>query len=546
MLALVRAEAQVLVNLVSRSAGRRALSATLISLVFLLGVSWLFGQVLSRTPELLQLDPADDAAAARGATSALLVPCLVMTIWFGFGGGPRQLFESPSLTLLLTSPLGARRTLVAGWLRFGLLVTTWCAALAWPALDALGAATGLHFPFAAVLVAAASLVLPTIAFVFAIQVLLQRFFAGRAARAILALFSALGSLLFSFLLIAGGLAQRDAALAVVGAMRGRAVLPWLLEGPSRFLADVATGAGWWAGIGSALAGPALAFAGILAVGTVYRRAWENARESHDPLFRRRGPGRPWPAGAAAVVFKKELAQLLHQPSQLLGILVSTLIVVVLGASRFLRDELVDSPFVPESAQRVFLLLAIWLMAQLTVAPGCTVRMAVADGPQWDLFRASPVSRWALLRGKLYPVLVLQAWPALVAAVVGGAELGATRTELLLFAAVVPAGILWTTALTAFVGTIPPLMRPREERQNLAILLGIAILLLAMQLSVIPAIHAWNLLTLRAFGEGTLAGASDTAAAVWLIAGAWGFGIAASTLALLAAAAQLRVLKAAER
>ncbi len=547
MLRLLWTDVVALRNAIVRGDGRRGAIASLVSLAFLLAVSWLFGQVLAHTPELWDLQNDLDTDRARAAAGAMLMPGLIMALWFAFGGGPRILFENPRLPLLMSAPLPALAVPMSLWLRFALLVTVWCAALSAPALSSLGEALAIDYPIWALLAAAAALCLPTVAFVFAVQILLQRFFAGRVTRAILTVCTTLLSLAFSVVLIAGGLAQRDAAMEVFAAIRGRAVFPWILEGPARFLGDTATGQPDAGSFLALTAGPAAATLAFGAVALLHRRAWELSREAPEPIFRRRR-GRDWPTQPSRVVFSKELAQLTHQPAQLLGILFSTLIVVVLGASRFLGEHVVDDPRLPTEVRAVFILLGLWLFAQLTVAPGCMVRLVTTDAAQWVLYRTAPATSTQILRGKLRVVLLLQAWPALVAALVGRFQLHVGWLEIGAFLLVVPAGLLWTTGLTAFVGTIPGLMQPREDRNHVAILTAVALLLFLLQVTVIPALIAWNLLAERfaGTGEGLLAPLSKSIAVIAVVLGTWILGALLGALSLGVAAWQFSRLTRPER
>ncbi|MBK8979469.1 MAG: hypothetical protein IPM29_26515 [Planctomycetes bacterium] len=545
MLRLLAADLRALVNVVGRREGRRSATATLVSLGFLLAVSWLFGQVLAMTPEVAELRHGLDADRARAAAGTLLMPALVMTLWFSFGGGARQLFEAPTLGLWWTAPLSSRAITLALWLRFATIVAVWCTALTTPALSSLGGALGLRFGLPALAAAALCLTLPTVAFVFAVQILVQRYLFGRRARLVMAGITTVGSLAFSAILIVGGLAQRDAAMAVVFAIRGRAVFPWLIEAPARLLAEDALGGVSATTALLAAATPLLAAVVLALLGPLHRLAWEIAGEAPESLGRRRR-NRPWPTSAQAAVFRKELAQLLHQPGQLLGILFSTLIVVVLGASRFVGDHLDDARELPNGMRPVFMMLGLWLFAQLTVAPGCMVRLVVVDGRQWPLYMSAPVRTGALLLGKLRAAALLQAWPALVAVLIGATELGAGPAQIGLFLWIVPAGIAWTTALTGFVGTIPPLMRPAEDRNHLAVLLGVAILLLSLQLTALPGIWAWRALADWQAGEGPFATLSLASATTVVVAVLWGVLLLLSALAFGVARLQLARLRAPER
>ena len=266
------------------------------------------------------------------------------------------------------------------------------------------------------------------------------------------------------------------------------------------------------------------------VAPFYRRAYANSKQAIEPLFRSRS-GRGWSGAAARTTFRKELAQILHQPSQLIGLLFSAIVIVVMAGSRFLTDRVLGAGELPEPVRHCFLIVGLWLFAQLTIAPSCLFRLTVADGPQWPLYVGAPVARTTLLRGKLVLIALLQAWPAPIALVVGRVLYGADALALLLATAILPAALLWTTSLTAAIGTIPMLMKPDPERSNVLALLAVLIMLIALQLSVIPGIQAWLMLTDYYAGRGPLAALSPTQMAAVFVGGFWTLSVAFSAIAL---------------
>ena len=86
----------------------------MLSLFFLVFVSDLFGDVLVSSPEF-QVDP-DDPAARAALFGTLLTPGLILTFWFGLGGGRRQLFEIKPIDALLCAPIPTVRVLAWAWL----------------------------------------------------------------------------------------------------------------------------------------------------------------------------------------------------------------------------------------------------------------------------------------------------------------------------------------------------------------------------------------------------------------------------------------------
>src|SRR5690606_2821828 len=319
----------------------------------------------------------------------------------------------------------------------------------------------------------------------------------------------------------------------------------LLQTPARLWAELAAGSPSWSSLAGMAGLLAAAVALVGAAGLLYRRAYENARGSVEPLVRF-GRGRPWPSGAAAVIFRKELAQLVQQPTQLIGLLFSAVVVVVLAGGRFIGGSFLDEPRLSSGERGVFVMLALWLFAQLTIAPGCLLRLVALEAAQWPLLVTAPLRTRSFLAGKLGLIAALQAWPALVAAIVGIVHFDAGPATVAAFAAVAPACVLWTTAATAFVGTIPPLMRPGAERNNLLALVAVGILLVLLQLTLVPGLAAWQILLSRAAGDGPLAGFDQRSSDALLIGGAWAFALLAGGLLLAIAGLQVRRLRAPER
>ncbi len=352
--------------------------------------------------------------------------------------------------------------------------------------------------------------------------------------------SALGSLTFSVLLLLGAIGRDDAASGFLAMARGRSAYPAVLDVPARLLADWSLGGSGAAELPSAGALLAGAAAGLAIVSMLYRRAWGNAQRAVLPL-RRRGIARPWPASATAVVFRKELAQIAQQPGQLLGLLVSTLFVVVLAGSRLFGRELFAEQRLPADEQAVFVLMATWLVAQVTIVPGSVLRVALLDGPQWQLYVLAPASRAAILRGKLLSIALLQAWPAAIAAIVGRVQLGASVAALATFGALVPVAVLWASSVSVWVGTIPGLIRPGPERNPVLALVAVALAIFLLQLTAVPGAFAWLWLVERQAGAGPLAGMSTSGAHAVLIGAAQGVGLLASAAALALAGRQLRRL-----
>src|SRR5690606_268109 len=122
-----------------------------------------------------------------------------------------------------------------------------------------------------------ALVLPVMAVLLAVQVALQRWFAGRIARFVLTTASTLGSVGFSLLLILGALAQQEAVRTVFAMARGQALWPILLQTPARLWAELAAGSPSWSSLAGMAGLLAAAVALVGAAGLLYRRAYENAR-----------------------------------------------------------------------------------------------------------------------------------------------------------------------------------------------------------------------------------------------------------------------------
>ncbi len=161
---LLVADLRSTMNLALHREGRRVLLGAGLSLGFLFLVADAFGRILTMHPgATFGLDAGLPPPPLPAVLGTALSPGLLLATWFGFSGGPRQLFELPQITLWLTAPMHAPAILLATWLRFGTLVAIWCAAVCGPVARRLAADAGGALAWWQIACAAVVLALPATA-----------------------------------------------------------------------------------------------------------------------------------------------------------------------------------------------------------------------------------------------------------------------------------------------------------------------------------------------------------------------------------------------
>ncbi len=519
MLLLNRADLFSFANLFKYREGRRVLISSSISLGFMALVSTLFGQVVIASPEFAQQFRANGDEGVFALIRVVLLPALLLTTWFGFGGGRRLLFEHPTLELSLCSPMPVPALLTALTLRFGLLTTAWCTALCGPALRTATADLGYPLGWPEIVFCMFCLTVPMLCFLLTVQIVIQRWFAGRTGRIVMNSLSLLTSTAFSLMLLVGALAQEQSVQTLFETSRRFRLLPKLTTGPANLLADFATDQTSLFAILTALVAPAIGIAVLIATSSIYRVAYANSKKSFEPIFTL-FQGQLWPASAAGSMFRKELAQLFQQPNQLVGLLFSAVVIVVMASSRLMSRGVLEDGAVPEEFRHCALMLGLWLFSQLAIAPGSLFRLTLLDAHQWTLYIGAPARPSIILRGKLYLAALLALWPAPVVMIVGGFMYDIEPRAMLWFAAILPAIVMWTTAATAYIGTIPILMRPNPDRNNLLGLIAVVLLLFTIWGSIIPAAFVWQGFDQYYHAEGPWREMTETSFTLSALAAIW--------------------------
>ncbi|HLQ39313.1 MAG TPA: hypothetical protein VK348_16000, partial [Planctomycetota bacterium] len=370
---------------------------------------------------------------------------------------------------------------------------------------------------------------PPLCSLMAVQLLLVRWCAGRWLQITFTVLTAAASLGFSLFLMLGVFAQPEAQVERLLRATQDQHAPL-----ARVLQSVAAGAEL---LGSSLGQPpdldALrrgllwllsTLAAFLLTCRLHPRAVEAYQRAQRPLFARRRSR--WPAGIAASLRKKELAQLLQQPAQLIGMLVFGVTVFVLAQQRAFVGGTLATDTLPAPIGQCFSMLSLWFLTVLMVLFAHMGRLAMWDGPQWPLYLKSPAAPGALLRGKLQAIWLLLLWPVLVVSLVGGHELHANLATQLVFAAIALGGNCLAIGVAAAVGTLPLLMRPDVSGQITpgSKSLGAAMLLVfGFELTVAPVLLLWHLLQNHVQHYG-LPTASWEPWVPWTVAGVWGYAL----------------------
>lgn len=542
-MSLLRADLTVLANLPRTPAGRRLLFAAAFGLGILALMWWSMSYALLENRALLrQLHLQTGGDTLRALLGQALMPCPIAATWLGLALAQRQLFESPELLLWRTSPIAGWRGAVQVLLRACFVTLSWATALAVPFVLTLLSRTAAAPPLAWALVPLAVIgcTVPLLCTLLTMQIALIRFFSGPLLRLVLATLAALAALVFWVWLLVGLFAPANAGLQPLLAPASPNSMPWTIACAATLLSSAATGTLDVASLQALLGWIALGGA-LVAVGAcLHPRAVERHQESQPPLLRQRRSS--WPANLAAVVRRKEFAQVLQQPGALIGFLLFGMLVFALVRERVLVGAiLADHTLLPEVAQ-LGAMTMLWFLAVLLVLYAHMGRLALWDGAQWTLWTTAPASPWRILRGKLEAVAILLSWPLVLVAVIGSNQFGTNVTTTLTFVGTAVGGTLVALGVLAIVGTSPRLMRPEDGGQIVQggrTFVAAMLLVIVFYVALLPAVPAW--LWLRA-NVHTPAALRD--AAPWIVGGAMLLGAVVALLGIAIGTRNFRRLTAA--
>jgi hypothetical protein len=541
-MSLLRADLRVLGNLAMRRAGRRLAFGTVVGLLLLGTLSWWFAAALLESRHLLGMVQAHRGNPAVGLLGYGVLAGPVVATWLGLALAQRQLFDAPELPLWRLAPLPATRPAMQVLLRAVFVSTCWALALGGPFLAVV--MLRLHAPWwalALVPLAMLGATAPLLSLLLSLHVVLVRAFAGRWLRLLFAALGALGSVAFSSWLLLSVFArgdQRARDLAAVAAAPRE--LPWTVDASAAVLAAASRGEFEPRAV--------LALAGWLGVAfLLFRlaaRLHPGACERHlaaEPLpWRTRG--RRWPTGIAAVVRRKEFAQLLQQPSALIGFLVFALLVFALARERALLGRLLEDPRLPAFVSQVAAMSAHWFLAVLLVLYSHMGRLVLWDASQWSLWVAAPCPPGPILRGKLQAVFALLLWPLLLVAAAGALLLEAGPLALLAFGGIALGGTGTAIGVLAIVGTLPRLLRPGDGpvAQGGRGLLAALLLVVGFELAAAPALVGWAMLAEHSRHQ-PLTTAAALAGAPWVVGAALAYGALIAALGIWLGSRNLGVL-----
>lgn len=526
---LLRADLQALGNLPATPVGRRLAFSTLLGLGLLALLWWSVANALLHDPQLVALVHGTTGGdSLRGLLGTALMPCPITATWLGLALAQRQLFEAAELPLWRLAPIPAWRPAVQVLLRGSFLALLWASALALPFVATLLRASPAGWlAWACVPLALCVCTVPLLAVLLAVQIVLVRFFAGRALRIALALAAALASVAFSAWLLLSLFTSGPDRPHEFAAAAGRP-LPWTIEAAASLLASAASGRLDLGSLRTTAAWLGLGLAVFWFAARLHPRAVENHAAAEAPLWRRRRAS--WPASLAANVRRKEFAQVLQQPGALIGFLVFAGMVFVLARERVLVAGHLQRGPLPAEVGRTAAMATLWFVAVLFVLYAHMGRLVFWDAPQWSLYRSAPAAPLAILRGKLEAVAVFLAWPLLLVAAAGAHQFGAGPFAVATFAGLGVAGTLCALGVLAVIGTSPRLVRPDDGpiAQSGRNLIAALLLVFTFQLAIAPAVfgHAWlehRARTVR------IDSATAAAWAPWVVAGAVLYGCVVAAL-----------------
>ena len=520
---LLRADLTALVSLPASSPGRRMLLATTVGLALLALMWWSMSWTMLENDALLrQLHLRTSGDSLRTLLGTALMPCPVCATWLGLALAQRQLFETPELVLWRTAPIPGWRGPVQVLLRACFVTVLWATALAVPFTITLlsRAAPGSSHVWWLLPIAILGCTVPLSCTLLAVQIVLVRFFSGPWLRLVLATVSALAAVAFWVWLLVGLFTPAGAQLRNVVASAGRGdELPWTIDTAATMLASAAGGALDGAALRTLLAWIAGAILLFAVVARLHPRAVEKHLESRPPLLRR--SSRSWPAGLAAVVRKKEFAQVLQQPGALIGFLVFGVLVFALIRERVLVGAVLGDQRIAPDVRQLGAMTMLWFLAVLLVLYAHMGRLALWDGAQWSLWMTAPASPWTILRGKLEAVALLLLWPLALVGSIGSSQFGTSTVVTLTFVGVAIGGTFAALGVLAIVGTSPRLMHPEHGGQIVQggrTFVAAILLVMLFYLVLSPAVPAWIWL------ERNVRSASDLrTAAPWVVGGAWALG-----------------------
>jgi hypothetical protein len=539
---LLRADLTAIANLPATAQGRRLAVSTCFGLGLLALMWWSIAQAILHNPHLLQHLHGRSGDSLRGLLGTGLMPCPIAATWLGLALAQRQLFETPELLLWRASPIPAWRGPVQVLLRAILLSTLWATALSLPFVATLLSRTQAG-PLAWVLapVAIVGCTAPPLCVLLALQIVLVRFFAGGVLRFVLTAVAALASVAFSAWLLIGLFAPQDVKMREVAALAGEpGRLPWTIASAASLLDAAATGR-FDGGAMAAMAGWLSAAAAIIWVAArLHPKALERHLESRPPMRRRLAR---WPTSIAAVVRRKELAQVLQQPGALIGFVVFAVLVFAMARERVFVGGILSNEHLPREVATLGGMLAMWFVAVLLVLYAHMGRLALWDGAQWSLYMTAPASPGAILRGKLQAVLIFLMWPLVLVGAAGRHFFGASDLALVTFAGIAFAGTLAALGALAVVGTWPRLMRPDDGGQIVQggrSFFAAIVLVLVFEFALSPALYGWlwmqDYARLQGLGEETA-----RRAAPWVVGGAWLLGAVVGALGVAIGARNFRRL-----
>lgn len=540
-MALLLADLRALANLPRDAGGRRAATHGLVLLAMLAMMSWWIARRVLADPYLLHIANRSGNDPFQGLCGLALMACPMAAVWIGLSTAQRQLFETPELDLWQTLPIAPWRGGLQVLLRAAFFALLWAAVMVLPfALVLLANAGAPPIAYAMLPLAIAGATLPTMALLLLVQIAMVRLFAGRVLRLVMLALTALASVGVSVWLLLTLFWTGERAHEFVTGVTTTDTQPWSVAAGAELLACAATGRDWTPAL-RALGGWMLFAAAAAWFGARLHPGALMAHRLAEP--RRRATRSRWPAGVAAVLRRKEFAQVVQQPGALIGFLVFGVLVFALVEKQAAVGAILAQTRMPLELRHLTALCAWWFLAVVLVLYPHMGRLVLWDARQWSLYAMAPATPAAILRGKLGATGILLVWPLLLVGVFGGRALGTDAVSLLQFVGIAVPGTLVALGVLAVVGTLPWLVRPDDAAQTAQggrNFFASLLLILFFELVMAPGVVAWLWLAEWAQHDRLTIELCD-AYAPHVIAIAWAFGLTVFALGLLIGARNFRKL-----
>jgi len=487
-------------------------------------------------PAVIRLVREDSSGTVlRFLIGLVMVPALLLGIAMAVGQVRRDLFEGPMAGLLVASPVSRGSIVVWTFTRttfsillYGSLIEV--IPLCWVLEKTTGMGSGAFlFPIAMFIMAA-----PLVAGIILVNVALMRWLAKPWTRMLLTMLGGLAGMAFILLSASGVMTGKASGEEMAALVQAEPQLPWLLSLPTdvlMYLMGQPTGSTSILILLITLLSPCVL---LLLAAAVYERAYENAWVTFNPtLFRTvRFLSKGWPTKPVASLLRRELVQLVQQPTSLFGYVFLGFLIFMIARSDPMSLTLPEDSPVPEllgSTARVFF---TWLLTALMLA-SMSVPSPGAEVPYLVMYKSSPVRPAALLHGRMATLLLPFGWCLVLTLLFGHWIIGASPLALLLFIGFALPTMVLSLGLITGLGTlaIPTTSGASlvDMTRMLITSIGVA---LAMGIILGAGLAFWHGLCRSYKYSTTMADSNPMLFLVLTLAVAWGFALLVGGLGYL--------------